>query len=126
MKKIVSRGIVFVLIAIVAVVAYVFKPHANVKEQSPDLVVEATLLIQEFETNQEVASTKYLNKIVAVSGEVTAVSDELVTVNHKIIAEFESTPTQNEGQITFKGRCLGYDELLEEIRFDQCHDIALE
>ena len=55
-----------------------------------------------------------------MSGVVTAVEDNTLTLNNVLVAQFEISPTVTiDQQLTLKGRCIGYDDLFEVVVLDQ-------
>ena len=52
------------------------KPHVDVAEASADITVSANKILEEFSGNETTANTKYLEKIVAVKGEITEIKIE--------------------------------------------------
>ena len=64
------------------------------------------------------------DKIVVVSGEVTNIDDKGIMLSSKIYCQLKQVtdlqkinPSSN---ISIKGRIIGYDDLLEELKLDQC------
>ena len=64
------------------------------------------------------------DKIVVVSGEVTNIDDKGIMLSSKIYCQLKQltdlqkiNPSSN---ISIKGRIIGYDDLLEELKLDQC------
>ena len=57
-----------------------------------------------------------------ISGIVTAVSDSIVTVDNTIICNFKTPDTtiKKEQAISVKGRLVGFDDLMGELKLDQC------
>lgn len=115
------------IIAIIALIfigygvkTYIYKPHKNVAELKEDITISGVTLLNDYATDQRMGDEKYLDKIIVVTGAVTNVSQQLITIDNSIIAQFDAEVNNVDKRIKFKGRCLGYDELLEEIRFDQC------
>lgn len=115
------------IIAIIALIfigygvkTYIYKPHKNVAELKEDITISGVALLNDYATYQRMGDEKYLDKIIVVTGAVTNVSQQLITIDNSIIAQFDAEVNNVDKRIKFKGRCLGYDELLEEIRFDQC------
>jgi nucleoside-diphosphate-sugar epimerase len=62
------------------------------------------------------------DKAISISGKVTAVSDSIVTIDQTIICNFKSTDSSinKEQTISVKGRLVGFDDLLGELKLDQC------
>ncbi|NMH29408.1 OB-fold protein [Flavobacterium silvaticum] len=78
-------------------------------------------LLAEFTTNANEANKKYLEKPISVSGTITAINTLDVTVGGNVICSFSTAPNLKTGaKITIKGRVVGYDDLMNEIRLDQC------
>ena len=48
--------------------------------------------------------------------------NESITINNKIFCNFTKifSELKVNDPISVKGRCIGYDDLLEEIKLDQC------
>jgi hypothetical protein len=81
-------------------------------------VTTAKDLIWRFQVD---ASKDILFKIVQVEGEVTGMDSLLLILNHKLICAPEPNTEIKMvigDSITVKGRCIGYDDLLDEVRMD--------
>jgi putative nucleic acid binding protein len=114
---------VFLIIISLAVYNYVYKSHRNIKMETPAFVVKSSTIIDEFDSNTEISSIKYLDKTIQVSGLVTAIDVVRIEIDTSISCYFNDTITRNNllnKKITIKGRCIGFDELLVEIKIDQC------
>ena len=62
----------------------------------------------------------FFNQTLKVSGVVTSVEDNTLTLNDALVAQFESIPIVTiDQQLTLKGRCIGYDDLFEVAVIDQ-------
>ena len=62
------------------------------------------------------------NKVIRITGTVTAITEEGILLDQNIYCQFDDKLikiTENEA-ITLKGRVIGFDELLEEIKLNQC------
>ena len=70
LKKIILSLIVVGIIG--AFIAYKMynKPHIDVLDASADVTITANRLLNEFSRDETTANSKYLDKIVAVSGEI--------------------------------------------------------
>lgn len=120
MKKKILLVTAILITAGVGVYKYAYKEHRNIETEKATFVVTASEMLDAFSTDADAASAKYTNKTIEVSGTVTAQEANNITIDNSIYAQFTDTAVKAAGAITFKGRCLGYDELLEEIKFDQC------
>jgi uncharacterized protein YacL len=118
-------GIFLLVLVIIVGYFYVYKSHRDIKNEQVSYEVSAAKIFIEFQTNELEATSKYLDKTIIVSGKIVnldPVTQSLV-VDGKVFAtflnEFPSEIKLNS-QITIKGRLIGYDSLLEELKMDQC------
>ena len=101
---------------------YLFPDHRTINQEEALFNVEASILFDEFIDNSKQAENKYLNQTITVSGVITSFNNENIMINNKIFCKFDTIMTEiniNDSTVV-KGRCIGYDELLEEIKLDQC------
>jgi hypothetical protein len=117
-----------VLIALALIVAggiagynYLYKDHRDIAKENAALTVTADELVNYFTQNNE---NVVLNKTVEIRGIVSEVdrSDNAITIDNSIHCIFISLPDYiREGnELTVKGRCIGYDDLFEIVKLDQC------
>jgi hypothetical protein len=114
-----------VVLIIIAGYFYIYKGHRNIAEEVVRFNVNSDAIFMEFQKSETAANSKYLDKTIEVSGTVSALSVEKLSIvlDEKIFAVFlEAIPeaVQTNSKVTVKGRLIGYDSLLEEIRMDQC------
>lgn len=101
---------------------YLFPDHRTINQEEALFNVEASILFDEFIDNSKQAEYKYLNQTITVSGVITSFNPENIMINNKIFCKFDNIMNKINinDSIVVKGRCIGYDELLEEIKLDQC------
>ena len=126
MKK---KKILFATIALITIVAivgynYIYPDHRDIQSEKPAYTVKATSFIKEFQVNEELATAKYLNKTIAVEGLLSTIDGNTVVIEDVIffaLSENETPPTSDKinTAIQVKARCIGYDNLLEEVKLDQ-------
>lgn len=124
-KKIKIIGILFVAALVVGFSIYNYVFHGGARDLASEEVaytVTSKSISAEFAKNIPAATTKYSDKAIAVSGMVTAVTDSIVTIDNTIICNFKipDTTIKNEQAITVKGRLVGFDDLMGELKLDQC------
>lgn len=115
--------ILILLFTIIAVYTYVYKSHKNITLETPAFISTPSSMIQEFSLDIDASSEKYLDKIIQLKGVVTTVENTVLVIDQIITCYFDDAVDRNvllNHSITIKGRFLGYDELLEEIKIDQC------
>mgnify|MGYP000106091903 FL=1 len=72
---------------------------------------------------QENASI-WQDKVVVIEGLITSRDEKGITLSNQIYCQFREdvnfTSLENNQSIKLKGRVIGYDDLLEELKLDQC------
>lgn len=114
---------VFLIIGIIVLYNYVYKSHRNIEVEKASFIVTSEIILNEFSVNEEESSKKYLDKILEISGVVTSVSNSFLQLDSFINLYFNDTVNRNEmlkKELRVKGRFIGFDELLKEIKLDQC------
>ena len=130
--KIALGVVLFIAIAGIGAGLYLFnmKPK-NLSDAKPDFVMTAILLQKAFEDNETTATTKYVTKVIEVSGEVASVKQgENNSVNialktgsdmSSVICTFPaiSDPSifKAGDQITLRGECSGF---LMDVLLNNC------
>lgn len=122
MKK---KIFIFIITVIIVIIAYnyVYQDHRNIQKEKAEFVVSATEISNEFSNNFEEASSKYLNKTIEISGQITKLSEKDIALDYKIFCQFVSiidSKVQEGDAVKIKGRCIGFDDLLGELKLDQC------
>jgi len=122
-----------ILIAIIAISLigfssyyYVMRGGArNLSTEETVFNVSSKSIIGEFESNIEMSNKKYLEKAIAIKGTITKISGTEVIIDDSIICnlkELDPSIVKNQG-ITLKGRVVGYDDLMGELKLDQCFKV---
>jgi hypothetical protein len=124
-KKVKIIGVLFVIALIIGFSVFNYVFHGGERDLATEeaaFTVTSKNIIAEFAANVSAATKKYSDKAIAISGIVTAVSDSIVTIDNTIICNFKTPDTtiKNEQSITVKGRLVGFDDLMGELKLDQC------
>lgn len=122
-KKLLIAAILIIALSICAYF-YVYKEHRDVTTASTDFTFTVANLQKEFSDNDSLATRKYQDKVVQISGVVTALEAESksIVIDGKVFAAFDTALPKEitiQKKVTVKGRFLGYDDLLEEFKMDQ-------
>jgi hypothetical protein len=135
MSKKLRYIIIFLVLAVIAVVAawmYTFRvSKPSVASRKTDVTISAPALLKAFETNEDSANAKYLDKVVLVSGTVNSVSKDSMGYSvylkenediSGIICSFDNgtldTADVKTGmQVNIKGLCTGY---LMDVVMNKC------
>jgi len=97
------------------------KSDSSVKNSKAEYEIEATQILNQFETNEELANTQYLGKVIIVSGTLESFKEtndislyiKQETDMSGILCSFDKsaidiTKLQTGSQIKVKGICTGY------------------
>lgn len=130
--KIVLISIVVLGVAGLSAGLFLFnKKHSDLNKVKPDFKVEASIIQKEFEENEATATSKYLNKIIEVSGQVQSVKQGdgfASSINLKTGSEMSSvicTFSSSDDisglavgrDITVRGECSGF---LMDVLLNNC------
>lgn len=123
MKKIIIV-IGLVLICVFFGYNYIYQEHRNIYSEDVQSSILANTILKEFKANSSIAEEVYLNKTIEIKGMVTEVANKDITVDNAVFCNFsknsETKRIRAKRMITIKGRCIGYDDLLELVKLDQC------
>jgi hypothetical protein len=112
--------LVLSFIAFYTVYRYAYKPHKTIEK----LEIEYTGTSLDFIEKVKEDTSIWNNKIVLLSGIITSKEDKGITLNNGIYCQFRevinSSKLKEGSPISLKGRVIGYDDLLEELKLDQC------
>ena len=101
------------------------KPHKDFSAAQADITLEAAKLYEHYQNDLSDANLKFLDKVLLVNGPVTELNSNLVIIGGNIVCSLDSSYVLDTGiklddKIFVKGRCIGYDDLFEEVRIDHC------
>ena len=121
-------SIILLVLIIIGVLGYnyVYQDHRDIKSETSVFEMSSNNLIDEFQINPSASEIKYLDKTITVTGIITTLDEKNVLLNTSIFCLFSNKIDKNlnESQtIQIKGRFIGYDDLLEQIKLDQCYII---
>ncbi|MGH2667048.1 OB-fold protein [Flavobacterium sp.] len=105
--------------------SYLYKEHRNFADENAIPVNSVYGLMGEFKQQESNANKKYLDKVIQIKGKVTQIdtSQNTITIDEKLFSSFQKNDFKDikvNEVVTLKGRFIGYDELLEECKLDNC------
>ena len=106
------------LVALVAFVYYTKSLKPDYASMKPTLITDSHDLLWRFQMNE---GAELINQVVQFRGKITGYDSLLVIMDHRLICNPDSTMVDDLSigdSTTLKGRCIGYDDLLEELRLD--------
>ncbi|OYU79683.1 MAG: hypothetical protein CFE23_12855 [Flavobacterium sp. BFFFF1] len=126
-KKLKIWTSVIVLLALVLTLGYLYVMKGgqrNLQTEDAAFKVTAENLTSEFNVDAAKATKKYLNKAIEINGTVTSCKNKELVLNSNVICTMQTLAALTNGHIVaVKGRLIGFDDLMGEIKLDQCYII---
>ena len=116
--------IVVIIISFFSIRYYVYNAgRRDIQSEETAFAVSSEAIVTEFSSNATASNKKYLEKTIAVSGVITSIKGEEVILDNSVNCNFltASKSLKKNQKVTIKGRLVGYDDLLGEVRLDQCN-----
>ena len=118
-----KKYIILILLLVLAVIGYnyIYQDHRDIEHETPEFSLSAEKLQSDFLMNYSQAETLYLDKTLHVKGKVTELNASDLTLDDIVFCSFKTIDNVKIGDVLMlKGRCIGYDDLLEIVKMDQC------
>jgi hypothetical protein len=124
--------ITFIALSGILAALYLYNlKHTDMAKAKPDFIITATLLQKEFEDDEAAASSKYINKILEVTGTIASIKPadkQIISISlntasglSSIICTFEAindpSRLRNGDEITLRGECSGF---LMDVLLNNC------
>lgn len=126
MKSMKRNWIALIIVLIITTVIgynYVYQDHRDIENEQTEFSMSSVEINQLFSKNPTSAEQKFLNKTIEVSGLITDINSNDITIDDTVFCQFsnnlETSLNKNE-KVKIKGRVIGYDDLLEQVKLDQC------
>ena len=122
MKKWIGLLIVLIITAILGY-NYIYQDHRDIESEIAEFSITSSEITQYFSEDSSGAEQKFLNKTVEISGVISEINTNDITIDDKLFCQFTNTietALNTNDQIKIKGRVIGYDDLLEQVKLDQC------
>ena len=113
-----------ILVSFFSIRYYVYNAgRRDIQSEETAFAVSSEAIVTEFSSNATASNKKYLEKTIAVSGVITSIKGEEVILDNSVNCNFltASKSLKKNQKLTIKGRVVGYDDLLGEVRLDQCN-----
>jgi len=117
------KWIVLLIVVVLALLAYnyIYQDHRDIKKELAAYVLSSNELVNEFTINPSASEKKYLNKTIEVLGTITELNDNDFTLDDNVFCQFTCKIELIKSKVVrVKGRFIGYDNLLEQVKLDQC------
>ena len=119
---IITASLVLISAGLYFYYGFVFKEARNIESEIPEFSITTTKLLDDYNSNTEKADSLYLNKTIEITGKVTKETDSVVILENNIFCLFTKKAKDKllNNKVTVKGKCIGFDELFQEVKLDQC------
>ena len=119
------RIIAFIIMVIALIVGYnyIYQDHRDIENEVAEFSVSSFEIAQLFSKDVKSAEQNFLNKTIEVSGLVSEINVSEITLDDKVFCQFSDglkIPLDKNSKAKIKGRVIGYDDLLEQVKLDQC------
>lgn len=103
---------------------YIYHEQRNIETEKPHFSLKTIDLENDLSSGDALFNKKYLDKTIEVSGIISEIeiANNAILIDDKIFATFTNKLNTNmkvKDKILIKARFIGYDDLLEQFRFDQ-------
>nr|WP_294786183.1 hypothetical protein [uncultured Flavobacterium sp.] len=101
---------------------FLFKGARNIASEKPEISITAATLIDDYNSDPQKADLQYLNKTIELNGIVTKETDSTLILKSTVFCLFNQKLNSSylNTKVVVKGKCIGYDELFQEVKLDQC------
>lgn len=123
-----KKWILLALLAVISILTYnyIYQNHRDINKEKAEYNLTSVEILKKFSTDPDNSEKKYLDKTIEVIGKITDQTENTITLDHIVFCQFNTNiniQLKDNSQIKIKGRFIGYDDLLEQIKLDQCNII---
>lgn len=119
-----KNNLIFILILLITLIgfggySYIYKSHKKIENLVPTYTGDTKELLLKVHKKP----TFWLDKTVVIKGKISAIDANGITLNNTVYCLFKNPQeikNSTQKQITIKGKIIGYDDLLEEVKLHQC------
>ena len=119
--------IILLIIAVGSLVAYnvIAAKGYDVPYEQPAFTTTSKEITNQFKASSKSANQKYYKKVIVIKGIVSEIHGNSVIIGDSIVCLMrETNPAIKTNQsVSIKGRYIGFDDFMGEIRFDNCAKI---
>lgn len=115
--------LVIVLIGGIVGYNYIYQDHRDIENEAAQYEITTNEIALIFSDNPVEAEAKYLDTTIEVIGKVSEKDSHAITLDDKVFCQFTETikdSIKHNSELKIKGRVIGYDDLLEQVKLDQC------
>ncbi|EZH73747.1 hypothetical protein ATO12_17585 [Aquimarina atlantica] len=120
-KNFILLVLAFITAISIVLLSYMYKEHRTIHTEKVDTNTTAIEFYAAFIKDKVVFNAIHLDKAVELQGLITAIASNHIVLDQKISVTLERDPTalKINKKVTIKGRYVGFDDLLEQLKIDQ-------
>lgn len=99
--------------------SYIYKSHKKIEFKNADYEGKSNDFLNKVEQN----SSFWLDKTIVLEGQISKIDKNGIVLNNTIYCQFndfKKLKLSKNNQVKIKGNMIGYDDLLEEVKLNQC------
>lgn len=99
---------------------YIYKDHRDIAAEKVDFELKPPVLLELMSNSLE--AKKYTDKVIKTYGTITSIEQNSIILDNKTQVNFKIGDVSKlslGAEVIVKGRCVGYDDLLELVKIDQ-------
>lgn len=118
-SKIALLALGLVILGAYSAYKYAYKPHKSINELEVKFFDTSDVFIDKVKEDD----SQWQGIIVELTGTITSIDKKGITIDNSVYCQLETATAvevlKEKQTITIKGRMIGYDDLLEEIKLDK-------
>jgi hypothetical protein len=124
-KKKWSIALAVLVIGAAGIYFYLNQPARDIASEEASFVLTENQLDTDFKNNDSLANLKYADKTIEYTGTISRLIPQThsADVDQKTVVIFKDSllpkDIKEKQKVTFKGRFVGYDDLMQEYQIDQ-------
>ena len=119
-SKVLIGGLACGIMATIAIYIYAMQPPAKIESKKVDFTGSSDSFLTKVQKDFAI----WQDKVVLLTGTITTADENGIVLSNQIYCQFREdvnkTHIQPNQKVQLKGRVIGYDDLLEELKLDQC------
>jgi len=126
MKKVLKISVVIIIMLLISFFSIRYYINnagkRDIATETTAYEVSSQSILNEFTANTDASNKKYLEKPVSISGIVTSIHDKALILDNSVNCTFliSVNAVKINQKMIVKGRVIGFDDLLGEVKLDQC------
>ncbi len=121
-----KKGIFILLLILVLGIFgynYLYQDHRDISAEKPDFEMSSQDIVSKFELELSKSEKVYNDKTIQVNGVITELNASDLTLDDAVFCQFSEPLGENlkiGENLNIKGRCIGFDDLLEQVKLNEC------